>query len=321
MWNFTATLYADVLAAKVKHTVYRNTVKNGVKTWVTKITNNTVGDLWFPLYGQTSNDITDPTATLKVASLQSLGPDELTAIYDSPSPLLPLEIVAISDYAGDRWDDGGTDSSMDVSTRKPGDARPIIEVILTLDLPPKIDFTADLDITNSQLYNDGCNRLFQLVGGAVALRPIVRNLVAVGTVQSTTYTWTVKGGSLATGILGPTTDASPITVSLDRPGTLLVTLDVTVTSQLGAGAHADVETATSRASYKLEVLTTEEANFAAVLCKLQQETLPIPTLVFPGDPARVRNPAELVAMRERFEARATAFLKQLNHLIATTERR
>lgn len=315
-------LVADYNLQEKTTTTYRLLVGDGVQGWLTDIKNMTIGPLWFPKYGIRSHDVNDPAATLKVASFASLGQTGLTAVYGSATPVFPIEVVAIIDYRGSPWSPSGTDSSMDVSTRKPGLPPPYMEVELDYRFPAPVEFNATIHVDQHAPWNDdGCGHLFQLVGAVMVLSPRVDSIVADGVVTGITYQWHVTGAQVIGGKVDVSTDNQPLTLSLDTPGTVVVTLQVVVTSNVGAGGVNSVtETGTQTKDYRVEVLTGAEAAMAAALCKLRQETLPIPRMVFPGDPAKVRSLPEVAQrlreLRGRFEASTAVFVERLSQVIS-----
>ena len=319
MPKINAYLLADYNPQEIG-TVYRLRVGDGVSGWITDITNKAIGPLWFPKYGNTSYDFNNPAATLKVSSFASMGQAGLATVYGSPTPVFPVEIVAIIDYMGSPWDDTGHDGSMDVGTRKPGLPPPYMEVEMDYQFPATVGFNASIHVNqHDPWYNDGCNHVFQLVGATMVLSPVVGGIVADGVISGTTYQWHVSGAQVIGGRVDVPTDGQPLTLSLTEPGTVAVTLQVVVTSQIGTGGNVVTETGTRMEQYHVEVLTEQEAAMATALCRLWQQTLPIPQMVFPGDPARVRSmPAvaeRLKDLRGRFEASAAGFVKQLNEVI------
>lgn len=320
MPSVTKYLVADYNLQEKTTTTYRLTIDPALG-WITDITNETIGTLWFPKYGVPNPDPTNSATTLKVGSLAAMGQAGVAAVYGSPTPVFPVEIVALIDYAGSPWHDSGTDSSMDVSTRKPGLPPPLMEVKVDYRLPAPVEFSARIQLVqHDPWYNDGCNHRFQLVGSTLVLAPAVSGVTADGVITSTTYRWHVVGAQALAGTVDQSTDNQPLKLSLNLPGTVVVTLQATVTSQVGTGPSAIVETGTRVATYAVEVLTPQEAELAVALCKLLQETLPIPRMVFPGDPAVERVlPAvaqRLAELQGRFEQRAATFVQRLNQVIA-----
>src|SRR5205823_1501148 len=83
------------------------------------------------------------------------------------------------------------------------------------------------------------------------------------------------------------------------------------------------ESGTRTATYDFEVVTPEEADLMAKLCKFLQETLPIPRIVLPGDPAKHRYSPDdrrrLAAAAARIGRASVAFVESLNRVIAQAE--
>src|SRR5206468_3682916 len=99
------------------------------------------------------------------------------------------------------------------------------------------------------------------------------------------------------------------------PGTVSVSVEVTVTTQVGQGIQIVTESSTHTAAYQFEVLTPDESALVAALCKLLQETLPIRRFVFPGDPYKHRYSPEdrrlLVSAVKRIGSASAIFVHRL----------
>lgn len=90
-------------------------------------------------------------------------------------------------------------------------------------------------------------------------------------------------------------------------------------AEIGSGIQTETESDERTGGFSFDVLTEREASLASAICRLLQETLPIPRFVFPGDPARRRYTlAELQYMRsvaERITGDAAAVAKRLTRVI------
>jgi hypothetical protein len=325
-------------------TVFRLRIGDGQKGWITKITNKTLGPLWFPRLGDNSYNIHNPAATLRVDSVidqgAPMGPSELTTVYGSPTPVFPVEIVAIIDY-------GGTDEGDDNTDQEPPQAQPdgsipitggddmgnaddtpdnkyvptlaYMEVGVDYKLAAPVQFNAAIRVDKHDPFqNDGCGHLYQLVGSTIVFSPMIDSIIADGVITSTSYRWHVTGAEVTGGVVDADTDGQPLTLALTTPGTTSVTLDVTITSTIGTGIDVLTETGTRTSTYQLYVITQLEAGVARAVCRLLQETLPIHHLIFPGDPARSRgSPAQqraLARLSARVSANAAALVQRLDQL-------
>src|SRR5437588_11959184 len=186
------------------YTAYRYSLA-GIGGWLTRLTNLTVGTLWFPRFGRQSYSVHDPSTVVRVDSFSLMSPEDIAAVYGSPSPPFPLEIIALTDFIDPRLGDNGTDFEADpghpdwgddVSPGSPGPTLPYLQVSADYILNWPITFDlAIFPAGHTKWQRDECGHRFLLVGSTLTVGAAISSVQTDGTVISTKYKWYVAGAT------------------------------------------------------------------------------------------------------------------------------
>ena len=148
----------------------------------------------------------------------------------------------------------------------------------------------DVRIHPNKTSSDGCEHYFEDQGSTVRFTAWVEDLIAVGPVTGTTYSWTVPPG---VAVNGPMEQAT-IEIVLNDTGSVSLTCRVVVTTTLESGANQSTVT--------FSVLSAHEAAHWRLFCDLLSLDRRLPSLLFPGDPAFPRAPSLHVLYQVRVSA-------------------
>jgi hypothetical protein len=268
-----------------QYTAYRLKVGEGISGWLTGLQNKTLGPLWFPLFGHASYDLQDPGTVRKVDSFKSMTPEDIQAVYGSPNPPFPVEVVALSNYVNPHSGDDGTDSDDDepddVSAGAVPPDLPYMEVELDYLLAWEVVFTLAVQPGDSTKWHWGecTEKRYLSVGDRITLTALVDNLQADGAaVSDTTYRWHVTGAQVVIGTPDVVGHDEFIALSAATPRTVSVSVEATVTTEVDQGTQIMKVSGTRTATFQFEVLTPDEAAIIEKYCRLLEATLPIPRL-------------------------------------------
>jgi hypothetical protein len=145
--------------------------------------------------------------------------------------------------------------------------------LLTEDPFPLQDASFDVTIAEDHFESDGCGHRYLAVGSSVTFTALVGNLKSIYPAVGTTFRWDPPIGGHVVG----SSEGKSAVVSVDSPGVLNVTVQVTVTTA--------TESATRQGSIQFTALTPLEGGFWKAWCHYWQETRFIPQPIPIGDPA------------------------------------
>lgn len=328
-------LLADTPGAK--YGWYRFRFGKGLDAWLTSVSNRTLGTLWFPRFGEQYVSVMNPSTVVQLDSYYSgsppMSPDQMLAVFGSAIPRCPVDInalAAVPDAGVPQPNPEGFPDPIAVPSSEPDDvsdltsgpALPYMQVEVEYLLASAVDFVPAIRTAQAPpIQGDGCGNYFYLVGGSITLRASVDALIASSLATGTTYVWHVTGAPVSAGTVDqPSVDPS-ITLLLSSPGTILVSVEVTVQTEVGSGIQVVQQSTTRTAKITLHVLTESQAELTREMCRLLQETLPIRSFVFPGSPAQ-RPSAEqltrLYSVGQRVQAHATRMAGLLTKVLRDT---
>jgi len=328
---------------------YHGLLGDGIAGWLIGLVNQASGPIWFPKYGFSNPDINNQDTVKQLPFMQSMTPEDIVAVFGSPSPTLPVEITAILPYIGFDGDDNTGQGPVDPTPKNneeqkkdpfsqygpdadgwgedadgyiEGVTQPYLEVEAVYLTAAPVCFNLALStMAQSPSQYDGCGHSFQIAGSTMVVTANVYGIHADGTVKSTTFTWHVSGAQVVNGVTEAATTDPTITLLLDTSGAVAVDVDVVVTTEIGSGIQVETESGQQTGTVRFNVLTEQEAIMARLVCRIWQHTLPIRKFIFPGDPARRRyTPDELQQIRSTTEgivADATEITRHLNGVITS----
>src|SRR5579864_541737 len=252
------------------YTAYRYHLDNPKGGWLTGIRNMALGPLWFPRFGHASYDLHDSSTVLKLDSFKSMSPEDIMAVFGSPIPAFPTEVVALIDYINPHLKDDGTDSATDsgnpdwgddVSEVSPGPTLPYMQVSVDYLLRSSVDFsTAIYAGSSTKWHRDDCGHLFMLDGDTITLAAITSGIQTDGTIISTTYKRHVAGAQVIKGTPDVIGSDQSITLFLGSSGSVSVGVEVVVTAEVGpGGTQVATESGSRTSTYLFEVVTAVEA--------------------------------------------------------------
>jgi hypothetical protein len=299
------TLIVNLLADSpgTKYGWYRFQFSVGADAYITKITNQSIGTLWFPRQGATQIDFYDPSTFVKLDPLNIpsnwMSPDDLQGVYGFSAPHCPVEIVAIAAVPDSKPSDpdpegfpdpiGVPDTNTehdDVGDPSPGPALPYIQIEVEYVLALPVMFNPVIHVISaSDRRQDGCGKTFYGVGSSLTLGVLIGSFSG-GPISSTNYDWHLSGAQITAGAVDEVTAVPTITIELDQPGTVHVSVDVVIDTSITGGSQPVPQSTSRTATFGCSVLTDEQAALAQRICRLLSSVLPIRQFVFPGDPAK-----------------------------------